>query len=85
MPTFDFICENCGFKIDQFVAIGYPKISKCPKCSKKTLIRCVGTGSGIIFKGDGWTTNNKQISDAIKENNKMNDERKNRSIEDKDF
>ena len=85
MPTYSFECSECNFKMDRFVSIVYPKKSECPQCHKKTFVRCIGSGGGIIFKGDGWTTNNKQVSDAIKENNKMNDERKNRSIEDKDF
>ena len=86
MPTYSFECSNtdCNFKMDRFVKITYPKLSECPQCHKKTFIRCIGTGGGFILKGDGWTTN-RQISNAIKENNKMNKEREQMSKENPDF
>ncbi|MDD5458771.1 MAG: zinc ribbon domain-containing protein [Phycisphaerae bacterium] len=29
-------------------------LRKCPKCSKMSLKRLIGTGAGIIFKGSGF-------------------------------
>ena len=88
MPTYSFICDNpeCNFKMDRFVKITYPKISECPQCHKKTLIRCIGTGGGIIFKGSGfYETDVKQANDYVKENDEMNKEREQRTKEDPDF
>jgi len=30
------------------------KLKKCPQCSKNKLVRLIGAGSGIIFKGSGF-------------------------------
>jgi len=87
VPNYDFICDNpeCNFKTEQFVPMSYPKKSECPQCHKNTFIRCIGSGSGIVFKGTGWTTNDKHTRDAIKENNQMNQERADRAKEDSEF
>jgi putative FmdB family regulatory protein len=85
-PTYDFICDTCGLELEQLVPITCPKISKCPNCLENTLIRCIGTGGGIIFKGGGfYETDYKQIKDAVKKNNQINQERSDRAKEDEDF
>jgi predicted nucleic acid-binding Zn ribbon protein len=30
------------------------KLKKCPKCGKLKLVRLIGAGTGIIFKGSGF-------------------------------
>ena len=54
MPTYDYICENCGHEFEQFQAITAKPTKKCPKCGKMTLKRLIGTGAGVIFKGSGF-------------------------------
>jgi len=54
MPTYDYICENCGHEFEQFQSITAEPLCKCPNCSKTTLKRLIGAGSGIIFKGSGF-------------------------------
>jgi len=54
MPTYEYICENCGYELEQFQAITARPIRKCPKCGKRELKRLIGTGAGIIFKGSGF-------------------------------
>jgi len=34
MPTYDYICENCDYRFEQFQAITAKPIRKCPKCGK---------------------------------------------------
>lgn len=29
-------------------------MKKCPKCGKSTLVRFIGTGAAVIFKGSGF-------------------------------
>jgi len=53
MPTYDYICENCGHEFEQFQAIKAKPIRKCPECGKRELKRLIGTGAGVIFKGSG--------------------------------
>lgn len=68
VPNYDFECESCNYKEEKFVSITSPKVIKCPKCYKKTFIRCIGSGCGFIFKGHGfYTTDYKHNDDAIKD------------------
>jgi len=54
MPTYDYICENCGYEFEQFQSITARSLRKCPECGKRGLKRLIGAGSGIIFKGTGF-------------------------------
>ena len=54
MPTYEYICENCGCEFERFQSITAGSLRKCPECGKSTLKRLVGTGAGIIFKGPGF-------------------------------
>lgn len=86
MPTYDFVCSNCDYKMERFVPISFPKKSFCPQCKQNTFIRCIGTGSGIVFKGKGfYETDYKQKGDWVKENDEMNKERDKRSKIDPDY
>jgi putative FmdB family regulatory protein len=54
MPTYDYICENCGYEFEQFQPIKARPLLKCPICKKTSLKRLIGAGSGLIFKGPGF-------------------------------
>lgn len=54
MPTYEYMCENCGYQLEQFQAITAKPIRECPKCGKRELKRLIGSGSGVIFKGSGF-------------------------------
>ena len=54
MPTYDYICESCGYAFEQFQSISAKPLRKCPKCGKRELKRLIGAGAGIIFKGSGF-------------------------------
>ena len=54
MPTYDYRCENCGCKFEQFQSITAKPLRKCPECGRNALNRLIGTGAGIIFKGSGF-------------------------------
>jgi putative FmdB family regulatory protein len=54
MPTYDYICERCGYEFEQFQTITAKPIRKCPKCRKTSVRRLIGVGAGIIFKGSGF-------------------------------
>jgi len=54
MPTYEYICEECGYEFEQFQSITAKPLRKCPKCGKVRLKRLIGVGSGVIFKGSGF-------------------------------
>jgi putative FmdB family regulatory protein len=54
MPTYDYLCENCGYEFEQFQTIKARPLRKCPICKKTSLKRLIGAGSGLIFKGSGF-------------------------------
>ena len=54
MPTYDYLCGECGHTFEEFQSIkDFPK-KKCPQCKKLKLKRLLGTGAGVIFKGSGF-------------------------------
>ena len=54
MPTYEYVCENCGHEFEQFQSIAARPRRKCPACGKTSLKRLIGCGAGIIFKGPGF-------------------------------
>lgn len=54
MPTYEYACETCGHKFDAFQSMKDEPLQDCPECGRKSLKRLIGTGAGIIFKGNGF-------------------------------
>ena len=54
MPTYDYVCENCGHAFEEFQMMSAKPLRKCPECGKQKLRRLIGTGAGVIFKGGGF-------------------------------
>jgi len=54
MPTYEYKCENCEHQFEHFQPITSKSLRKCPECGKNKLIRLIGSGAGIIFKGTGF-------------------------------
>jgi len=54
MPTYEYQCDACGHELEEFQSMTAKPLKKCPDCGKNKLIRLIGTGSGIIFKGSGF-------------------------------
>lgn len=51
MPTYSYLCENCGNIFEHFQGIKSQPLRKCKKCGQNTLKRLIGAGSAVIFKG----------------------------------
>ncbi len=54
MPTYGYVCSNCGYEFEHFQSITARPLRKCPRCEKNSLKRLIGTGAGVIFKGSGF-------------------------------
>ena len=72
MPTYDYQCQKCNYKFEQFQSMTDNPLRKCPKCSKRSLKRLIGCGSAILFKGNGFYT-----TDYRSENYKKGAEKEN--------
>lgn len=57
MPTYEYKCKNCSYLFEKFQSITAKLLRKCPNCGKLKLIRLIGPGSGIIFRGSGFYCN----------------------------
>lgn len=58
MILYQYQCENrnCQLKFECRQSIKVNALKKCPYCHKKTLIRLIGFGLGIIIKTNTPTT-----------------------------
>lgn len=55
MPTYDFRCLVCKHKQEKFFSMSSaPDFIKCEECGNNSE-RLIGSGAGVIFKGEGWT------------------------------
>ena len=54
MPTYDYRCQACNHKFEEFQSITAKTLRKCPECGKLKLQRLIGIGAGVIFKGSGF-------------------------------
>ena len=53
MPTYDYKCQKCGHRFEMFKNIKDETKETCPICGSIAK-RQIGTGSAIIFKGNGF-------------------------------
>ena len=54
MPTYEYQCKACGHTLEEFHSITEPPLTRCPKCDTDNLVRVMGTGVGLIFRGTGF-------------------------------
>lgn len=54
MPTYQYLCRNCGHQLEEFQSISEPELVHCPQCNTDSLARVLGGGAGLIFKGSGF-------------------------------
>ncbi|MEW6509332.1 MAG: zinc ribbon domain-containing protein [Bacteroidota bacterium] len=54
MPTYEYVCKQCGHSFSELQSITAEPLVRCPQCGKDALARAVGAGGGLIFKGSGF-------------------------------
>ena len=59
MPTYDYLCKECGEKFEHFQSMSSPALKTfpfCENCKKENckVERVISGGTGLIFKGSGF-------------------------------
>ena len=54
MPTYDYICDECGHEFEAYEPITAEPRKDCPECTHLALRRKIGPGAAILFKGSGF-------------------------------
>ncbi len=55
MPTYEYRCQKCDHRFEVFQSMKDDRLTDCPldECDGN-VVRLIGTGAGIIFKGSGF-------------------------------
>lgn len=53
MPTYEYICTDCGYEFEEFQRITADPLTTCPKCGG-VVKRKISAGAGLVFKGSGF-------------------------------
>jgi len=53
MPTYQYKCNDCDYRFEEFQSMTEKAIEKCPECGGKTQ-RLISGGAGFLFKGSGF-------------------------------
>lgn len=70
MPTYEYVCEECGFHFEEFQSITSDPLKTCPKCKGKVR-RLIGGGNGFLFKGNGFYITDYRSEKYKKDKQKM--------------
>ena len=56
MPTYEYICNECGERFENFQTMSSRPLTKRLNCEQKNcnVTRVISGGSGLIFKGSGF-------------------------------
>jgi len=56
MPTYDYICKECGERFEHFQTMSSALLTQRPGCDRGVcnVIRLISGGTGFIFKGSGY-------------------------------
>ncbi len=63
MPTYDYVCRDCGYEFEAFQSMKDDALTECPSC-EGSIKRKVGGGAGIIFKGSGFYINDSKKAET---------------------
>ncbi|RMD91079.1 MAG: zinc ribbon domain-containing protein [Calditrichaeota bacterium] len=81
MPTYEYLCDDCGYKFEEFQSITAEPLETCPKCHGHVQ-RLIGGGNGLIFKGSGfYITDYKKSNSTTKESAGTTEKKESKSTE----
>ncbi len=53
MPTYEYECDACEHRFEQFQSMTAKPLRLCPECGERKLRRLIGAGAGLIVEGSG--------------------------------
>ena len=68
MPTYDYICSECGERFEHFQTMASSVLTQKPNCEQEkcAVKRIVSGGTGLIFKGSGFYLTDYKNKDKTK-------------------
>ena len=55
MPTYEYECQQCGHRFEEFQSITAEPRQTCPEAScQGSVKRLISMGGGLLFKGTGF-------------------------------
>jgi putative FmdB family regulatory protein len=66
MPTYEYVCKDCGHEFEAFQSMSAAPLEECPEC-EGSVQRLIGTGAGLLFKGSGFYQTDYRSSSYKKE------------------
>ena len=55
MPTYEYECQQCGHRFEEFQSITAEPRQTCPEANcQGSVKRLIGMGGGLLFKGSGF-------------------------------
>lgn len=53
MPIYEYVCQNCGHKLDVIQKVSDDPLTDCPECQTSGLTKLISAPS-FKLKGTGW-------------------------------
>lgn len=54
MPTYPYLCDNCGHEFETVQRMSEAALTECPNCHTAALHRVITLGGGFVLKGSGF-------------------------------
>ena len=92
MPTYEYICNDCGSRFEYFQSMSSSPLSHHPKCKENgtDVERLISGGTGLIFKGSGFyltdyknKKKNPKIDNGKKDNSSVKSKKKSKTNKNK--
>src|ERR1041385_7677302 len=64
MPTYAYRCNSCQHEFEELQKFSEAPLVTCPVCHKDSLVRMIGGGAGLVFKGSGFYSTDYKKSSA---------------------
>jgi len=65
MPTYEYKCKQCKHTMEEVQSMKDDPLVMCPVCHTPNLVRLIGNGSGLIFKGKGFYQTDYKKSNSV--------------------